>query len=75
LVLRESNFGGSLRDGSFTVEYRAEPLVQVWRQCLQKLKKHCKLYTLEKYFVYHTRCQNDETVTSPAMLYRGGCLC
>ena len=33
------------------------------------------IYTLEKYFVRHTwcHCQNDETVTLPAMLYtRGG---
>jgi len=36
------------------------------------------IYTLEKYFVRHTwcHCQNDETVTLPAMLYtRGGDNC
>ena len=30
------------------------------------------VYTLEKYFVRHTRCQNDETITLSAMLYKGG---
>jgi len=37
----------------------------------QKLKKHCKLYILGKYFVRRTWCQNDEAVTLPAMLYKG----
>jgi len=37
----------------------------------QKLKKHRKLCTLEKHFVRHTWCQNDETVILPAMLYMG----
>jgi len=28
----------------------------------------------QKYFVHYTRCQNDETVTLPVMLHRGGSL-
>ena len=38
------------------------------------LKKHCKLYALEKYFVYHIWRQNNETVTLPVKLSRQICI-
>ena len=36
----------------------AERLVEVW-----KVKKHCELYMLEKYFVHHMWCQNGDIDT------------
>jgi len=62
-----------MRDGSFAAGSRNRASGGGLGQSPQKLKKHRKLYTLvEKYFVHHMRCQNDETVASPAMLYKGG---
>ena len=46
----------------------AEPLAWVW----DELKKHCKLYTLEKYFVRHTCAQTAKRLDYPRCFIGGG---
>jgi len=59
LDLAGSSCEGGMGDRSpFQWGPGAEPLVGVWWLCPQKLKKHSKLYTFEKYFVCNTWCQS-----------------
>jgi len=61
--LGESNFGEGLGDRSPPPGSRVRAPVGGLAAKPQKLKKHCKLYTFEKYFVWvcHTWCQREHT--------------